>query len=62
MIEEATRNAREAAQKFGQDAGSKVGKIKSANQGLFTISDRDINTGYIKNVRIVNTIDFYLED
>ncbi|MBR9999230.1 MAG: SIMPL domain-containing protein [Cyclobacteriaceae bacterium] len=62
MIEEATKNAREAAQKFAQDAGSKVGKIKSANQGLFTISDRDINTGYIKNVRIVNTIDFYLED
>lgn len=62
MIEEATRNAREAAQKFAQDAGSKVGKIKSANQGLFTISDRDVNTGYIKNVRIVNTIDFYLED
>jgi uncharacterized protein len=62
MIEEATRNAREAAQKFAQDAGSKVGKIKSANQGLFTISDRDVNTGYIKKVRVVNTIDFYLED
>lgn len=62
MIEEATKNAREAAQKFAQDAGSKVGKIKSANQGLFTISNRDINTGYIKNVRIVTTIDFYLED
>ena len=62
MIEEATKNAREAAQKFAQDAGSKVGKIKSASQGLFTINDRDINTGYIKNVRIVTTIDFYLED
>jgi hypothetical protein len=62
MIEEATKNAREAAQKFAQDAGSKVGKIKSASQGLFTITDRDINTGYIKNVRIVTTIDFYLED
>ena len=62
MIEEATKNAREAAQKFAQDAGSKVGKIRSASQGLFTISDRDINTGYIKNVRIVTTIDFYLED
>jgi len=62
MIEEATKNAREAAQKFAQDAGSKVGKIKSASQGLFTITDRDVNTGYIKNVRIVTTIDFYLED
>jgi len=62
MIEEATKNARAAAQKFAQDAGSEVGKIKSASQGLFTISDRDINTGYIKKVRIVTTIDFYLED
>lgn len=62
MIEEATRNAREAAEKFARDSGSKVGKIKSANQGLFSISNLDENTGEIKNVRIVSTIEFYLED
>ena len=62
MIEEATRNAREAAEKFARDSDSKVGKIKSANQGLFSIQNRDINTGHIKKVRVVNTVVFYLED
>jgi hypothetical protein len=62
MIEEATHNAREAAEKFARDSGSKVGKIKSASQGLFTIQDRDVNTGHIKKVRVVNTVVFYLED
>ena len=62
MIEEATRNAREAAEKFARDSDSKVGKIKSANQGLFSIENRDINTGHIKNVRVVTTVVFYLED
>ncbi len=62
MIEEATKNAREVADKFAADSGSKVGKIKTARQGIFTITDRDPNTGYIKNVRIVTTIDYLLED
>ena len=62
MIEEATKNAREVADKFAADSGSKVGKIKRASQGVFSISDRDPNTGYIKNVRIVTTIDYLLED
>jgi len=62
MIEEATKNAREAAEKFARDSESKVGKIKSANQGLFSIQNRDINTGHIKKVRVVNSVVFYLED
>ncbi len=62
MIEEATLSAREAAEKFARDSQSKVGKIKSASQGLFTIENIDINTGHIKKVRVVNTISFYLED
>ena len=62
MIEEATKNARAAAEKFARDSESKVGKIKSANQGLFSIQNRDINTGHIKKVRVVNTVVFYLED
>ena len=44
MIEEATRNAREAAQKFAKDSDSRLGKIKTANQGTFTIENRDSNT------------------
>ena len=62
MIEEATKNAREVADKFAADSGSRVGKIKVARQGVFSISDRDINTGYIKNIRVVTTIDYLLQD
>lgn len=62
MIEEATRNARYAAEKFAEDSDSKLGKIKRASQGQFTISDRDSNTPYIKKIRVVSTVEFYLSD
>jgi hypothetical protein len=62
MIEEATRNAREVATKFAQDSDSRLGKIKSANQGQFTIEDRDSNTPHIKKVRVVSTVEYYLSD
>ncbi len=62
MIEEATKNAREVAEKFARDSDSRVGKIRVARQGLFTINDRDENTPEIKLVRVVSTIDFQLED
>ena len=35
MIETATKNAREAAEKFAVDSGSKLGKIRDASQGQF---------------------------
>lgn len=62
MIAEATRNAREAADKFAADSDSRLGKIKSARQGQFSIEDRDQYTPYIKNIRVVTSIDYYLED
>jgi hypothetical protein len=62
MIEEATRNAREAANKFANDSGSRLGKIKTANQGTFTIEDRDSNTPYIKKVRVVTSVTYYLKN
>lgn len=62
MIEEATRNARETAQKFAQDSDSSLGKIKTANQGTFTIEDRDSNTPYIKKVRVVTSVTYYLNN
>ena len=62
MIEEATKNAREAAQKFAKDSDSELGKIKRANQGQFSIENRDANTPYIKRIRVVTTIDYSLED
>ncbi len=62
MIEEATKNARASAEKFAKDSDSKLGKIKRANQGQFSISDRDANTPYIKTIRVVSTIDYLLRD
>ena len=62
MIEIATMNAREAAQKFAKDSGSRLGKIKTANQGTFSIVDRDSNTPYIKKVRIVTYVTYYLKN
>ena len=41
MITEATRNARAAAERFASDSGSKVGLIRSANQGVFSIVPAD---------------------
>ena len=62
MIAEATKNAREAADRFAADSHSSVGKIKTATQGQFSIDD--INTGkpYMKTVRVVSRVVYYLED
>ncbi len=38
MITEATRNARASADRFAADSGSQVGSIRSANQGVFSIT------------------------
>lgn len=62
MIEQATRNARDVAEKFAKDSQSVLGKIKRASQGQFSISDRDSNTPHIKRVRVVSTIEYYLSD
>lgn len=62
MIAEATQNAREAADKFAADSHSDLGQIKSASQGQFSIEDRDPYTPYIKNVRVVTYVNYYLED
>lgn len=62
MIEQATQNAREVGEKFAADSNSKLGKIKRASQGQFSISDRDQNNPHIKNVRVVSTITYYLAD
>ncbi len=62
MIEEATRQAREVAEKFARDSASRLGKIKNAQQGQFTIADRDRNTPHIKKIRVVSTVEYYLSD
>jgi hypothetical protein len=62
MIEEATKNARQVAEKFAKDSDSKLGKIKKARQGQFSIDDRDTNTPFVKKVRVVSTLEYYLSD
>lgn len=62
MIEEATKNAREVAEKFAADSRSTLGKIKKASQGQFSINMRDKNNPHIKKVRVVATVQYYLSD
>lgn len=69
MIEAATKNATAAGEQFAKDANAKLGKIQSANQGLFTVSARDQMDAWSDNekqsinkrVRVVSTITFYLK-
>ena len=61
MIKEATENARATAQKFADDSDSKLGKIRTAQQGQFSITNRDDNTPHIKNIRVVSTIEYTLK-
>ncbi len=62
MIAEATKDARRAAEQFAEDSGSRVGKIRSAQQGYFSIEDLDSYTPDIKKVRVVTTVDYYVQD
>ena len=56
-----------AAEQFAKDSGTGVGGIKSATQGYFSIGARDgdeMGSGSdspYKKVRVVTTVDFYLD-
>lgn len=60
MIEEATQNARAVAQKFADDAQCSLGSIRRASQGQFSI-ENDEYQPWIKHVRVVTTVDYYLD-
>lgn len=75
MITEATKNARASAERFAEDSGSQVGGIRSANQGVFSITSADAggagadgggdgggsaDSSIMKKVRVVSTVDYYL--
>ena len=62
MLEEAIANAQLAADQFAKNSKSKLNKIVSADQGQFSIEDRDENTPEIKKVRVVTTITYSLKD
>jgi hypothetical protein len=76
MLAEATKSSRAAAVQFATDSGSAVGSIRRASQGLFSITNRDQTTpgqgegssggsedesDPNKRVRVVVTIDYFLE-
>jgi len=61
MIKEATANAKDVAKKLARDSGSKLGKLKDAAQGTFSIESRDTNTPQIKKVRVVTYVTYYLK-
>ena len=75
MITEATRNARAAADRFAADSGSRVGSIRQANQGIFSILPADsssetseagdgnftADSSLMKTVRVVTSVQYYLE-
>jgi uncharacterized protein len=68
MLTEATKRAREAADKFAAESGAKVGDIQNANQGIMEINpaveipnslpEKQIN----KKVRVVTTITYFLSN
>ena len=75
MITEATRNARAAANRFAADSGSKVGSIRQANQGVFSILAADPggdggegggnfggDSSVMKTVRVVTSVQYYLDE
>jgi len=62
MMQEAIENAEKTAQQFAENSHSKINKIVSADQGQFSIDDRDSNTPYIKKVRVVTTVTYSLKD
>jgi hypothetical protein len=65
LLAEATRNAREQAEKFAAEAGAKLGPLKTANQGVIRITgddgnDFDDGSSRGKRLRVVSTFEYEL--
>jgi len=58
MIQEATKNARIAADQFARDSQTTLGKLRNASQGWFQIENRDAGTPERKTVRVVVDVDY----
>ncbi|MCD6667346.1 MAG: SIMPL domain-containing protein [Hydrogenophaga sp.] len=65
LLAQATRNAREQAEKFAAEAGAKLGPLKNANQGAIRItgddgSDYDDGSSRVKRLRVVSSFEYEL--
>lgn len=65
MLEEAIKNAKEAANSFAKTADASLGDIKYASQGLFSISspisEYESESSFRKRIRVVSQVSFYLK-
>ncbi len=70
MLTDATKNARAAAERFAQDSQSRVGSIRRAYQGVFSVNPRDEVSSAAcgesktpdKKVRVVTTLEYFLKN
>lgn len=62
LIAEATANARQSAEQFAKDSGARISGIRTANQGVVSISNRDAGSPQVKRVRVVTTVEYFLKD
>ena len=62
MMQEAIENAQVTAEQFAKNSHSKLNKIVSADQGQFSIENRDEYTPWIKKVRVVTTVTYSLKN
>jgi hypothetical protein len=58
MIQEATKNARIAAEQFSRDSQTTLGKLRNATQGWFQVENRDAATPERKVVRVVVDVEY----
>ncbi|MFM8518555.1 MAG: SIMPL domain-containing protein [Nevskiaceae bacterium] len=67
LLAAATRNARQQAEQFAKEAGAKLGRLRSANQGVISISGADGNAfgddlgSRMKRLRVVSTFQYELD-
>jgi len=65
MLAAATANARQAAETFAKDSKTRLGGIRSASQGLFTIgaplAEYEGEASVMKKVRVVTRVQYFLE-
>ena len=56
------QNAQTTAEQFAENSHSRLNKIVSADQGQFSIENRDEYTPWIKKVRVVTTVTYSLKN